>query len=117
VILSGRGNPLRRLIFGALLASGTIVSANAQQCPIGSYPWVDSWGNEICKGFGTGQTTTIQGDLENCPVGTHPWVDNWGNQVCQSFNGGTQYYDTSQGCPVGTYQWVDNWGNQVCRRF
>jgi hypothetical protein len=58
---------MRRLIFGALLASGAIVNANAQQCPIGSYLWVDNWGNQICKGFGTGQTTTIQGDLETCP--------------------------------------------------
>jgi hypothetical protein len=108
---------MRQLIFGVLSAFGTVVNANAQQCPIGSFPWVDSWGNQICKSFGTGQTTTIQGNLDNCPTGTHPWVDNWGNQVCQSFNGGQQYYDTSPGCPVGTYPWVDNWGNQVCRQF
>jgi hypothetical protein len=104
-------------MLGAILALGIAADANAQQCPIGSFPGVDNWGNQICKSFDSGQTTTIQGNLQNCPTGTHPWVDNWGNQICQSFNGGTQYYDTSGGCPIGSHPWVDNWGNQVCRQF
>jgi hypothetical protein len=108
---------MRRFIFGALLTFGSVAAANAQQCPIGSFAWVDNWGNQICKSFDSGQATAIEGNLQNCPIGTHPWVDNWGNQICQSFNGGQQYYDTSQGCPVGTYQWMDSWGNQVCRQF
>ena len=91
--------------------------AAALQCAVGSYPWVDSWGNQICKNYSGGGTNTIQGSVDNCPTGTHPWVDNWGNRICQNSSGNQQYYDTSGGCPVGTFQWVDNWGNQVCKRF
>jgi hypothetical protein len=54
-------------------------------CPIGTYWWTDSWGNSICKSFGTGRTTVIEGSTENCPVGTYPWVDSWGNAICKSF--------------------------------
>lgn len=86
-------------------------------CPIGSYEWVDNWGNEICRRFGSGSTATIQGSLDNCPTGTHPWVDNWGNRICKSFGGGAQFYDTSSGCPVGFFEWTDTWGNPVCKRF
>jgi len=58
---------VRQFILGALLAFGTAVAANAQQwCPVGSFPWVDSWGNQICKALVTEQTTTIQGNLGNC---------------------------------------------------
>jgi hypothetical protein len=93
-------------------------SLNAQAaCPTGSYPWMDNWGNQICKTFNTGETRSIQGSTSRCPAGSYPWVDNWGNQICQSFQDRQPYYDTSKGCPIGTYQWVDNWGNQVCRRF
>jgi len=86
-------------------------------CPVGTYEWVDNWGNRICKSFGTGETRSIEGNLSRCPVGTYPWVDSWGNSVCQSFGGGQRFYDTSKGCPVGTYEWVDNWGNKICKRF
>jgi hypothetical protein len=106
---------MRKLIVTTIFVAG--VAANAHACPIGSFPSVDSWGNQICKTLDTGQTTTIQGSVENCPIGTHPWVDNWGNKICQSFTGGAQYHDTSGGCPIGAYQWVDNWGNKVCRQF
>lgn len=85
-------------------------------CPIGSFPSVDSWGNQICKTFG-GSTSSIQGGLDNCPVGSYPFVDNLGNRVCQTFNSGTRYYDTTAGCPIGSHPWVDNWGNQVCKSF
>jgi|SRR5271157_6000962 len=91
-----------------------VSSAFAQQCPIGSFPSVDSWGNQICKTFG-GATETIQGSLDTCPIGFHPWVDSWGNQVCQSFDSGTNAYDTSKGCPIGTTPWVDEWGNPICK--
>ena len=105
---------MRRFILAAIFIIGVGVEANA--CPIGSFPSVDNWGNQICKSFG-GQTTTIQGSVENCPIGSHPWVDSWGNRTCQSFDSGSQYYDTSGGCPIGTHPWVDNWGNQVCQGF
>jgi hypothetical protein len=106
---------MRKLIVATIFVAG--VAANAGACPIGSFPSVDNWGNQICKTLDTGQTTTIQGSVENCPVGTHPWVDTWGNKICQSFTGGSQYYDASGGCPIGMYQWVDNWGNKICRSF
>jgi len=95
----------------------TFHSGFAQQCPVGSYLWVDNWGNRICKRFDTGETTTVEGNIENCFPGTYPWVDEWGSRICKGFKSGQQYYDTSKGCPIGTYQWIDNWGNPVCVRF
>ena len=87
--------------------------ANAVDCPFGSHPWVDQWGNQICKRFTDGSTSAVQGSLDNCPFGSHPWVDQWGTRTCKSFSGNRQLYDTSQGCPMGTHPWVDTWGNQV----
>ena len=86
-------------------------------CPIGSYQWVDSWGNKICKRHFSDEVTVIQGSTSNCPTGTHPWVDNWGNKVCQSFDSQQQYHDTSNGCPIGSYEWPDSWGNRTCKKF
>lgn len=100
-----------------LLTLAVLVPTTAlADCPIGTHPWVDRWGNNICQRWGGG-TATIEGSLDNCPIGTHPWVDTWGNRVCKSTLGGTQYYDTSEGCPVGTYEWPDFWGNPSCKRF
>lgn len=84
-------------------------------CPIGSYDWVDEWGNKICKSFDNGQTNSIEGTTRNCPTGTYSWVDEWGNAVCKSHRGNRQYYDTSEGCPVGTHEWIDSWGNRICK--
>ncbi len=89
----------------------------ALQCPAGSHPWVDNYGNDICKSFGSGRTIIKEGSLDNCPTGTHLWVDNWGNRICKNFKGNQKYYDTSKGCPIGTYEWVGKWGNRVCKRF
>jgi len=105
----------RGTLFAALFVF--LPTAGFADCPIGSYPWTDMWGNQICKRFGDGSTATIQGNLDNCPIGTHPWTDMWGNQICKSFSGGNQFYDTSEGCPIGTVPWTDMWGNPVCRRF
>lgn len=93
-----------------------------QQCPIGSYPWVDSWGNQTCKRHGDGSTATTQAPRGmTCPTGSFPWVDSWGNKICRTHDTPskprTDYYDTSKGCPVGTYQSVDSWGNNVCKKF
>jgi hypothetical protein len=120
MIKKGKDNGMNRLIFSCctvfiLLALSS--STFAQQCPTGSYLWVDNWGNRICKGFDTGGTTTTEGSLKNCPTGTYSWVDEWGNRVCKAFQSGQNFYDTSKGCPVGTYQWVANWGNKVCKKF
>jgi hypothetical protein len=105
-----------RVLFAAALFAlpPSVALAN---CPIGSFPWTDLWGNQICKRFGDGSTGSIQGSLDNCPVGTHPWTDMWGNRTCRSLSGAGQYYDTSQGCPIGTMRWTDMWGNAVCKRF
>jgi hypothetical protein len=104
-----------------LVISLILVASNAAwaiNCPIGSFPWVDNWGNQVCQRFGGGGaaiTQTPQG--AECPNGSYPWTDNWGNRICRSFNGGTDYYDTSHGCPTGFAPWVDQWGNPVCRRM
>lgn len=86
-------------------------------CPTGTAPWVDKWGNNICRDLVSGQTKSIMGSLENCPVGTHPWADSWGNRICKSFGGNKAYYDTSQGCPIGMHPWTDKWGNPICKKF
>jgi hypothetical protein len=100
------------------------IQAFALQCSVGSYPWTDAWGNQICKRFDNGGTSVTQGNPYNaggCPIGSYPWVDSWGNKVCQTHAAPSQpqqrYYDTSRGCPVGTYQWMDSWGNPTCKRF
>ena len=113
------GTPVRAAALALLLSVlGALSPAPASAaCPVGSYEWVDNWGNRICKRFDTGQPATVEGTLSQCPVGTHPWVDSWGNRVCQSFNDRQRYYDTSRGCPVGSYEWVDKWGNKVCKFF
>jgi hypothetical protein len=107
---------MKTLVCGAILVA-SLASSTRAECPTGSFPWVDSWGNQICRRFGDGSTATTQPSQPGCPTGTHPWVDSWGNSVCQSFNGGQRYYDTSQGCPNGTYPWIDNWGNRICKFF
>ena len=93
-------------------------------CPIGSFAWIDDWGNKICKRFDDGSTATTQSNSYNaggCPTGTHPWVDSWGTKICQSFESQgqptQQLYNTSRGCPLGTFSWTDNWGNSVCKSF
>ena len=59
------------------------IEGSTTKCPIGSYPWIDEWGNKICK--------TYQGDQQyydtskSCPIGTYPWVDQWGNRACEKF--------------------------------
>jgi hypothetical protein len=109
------------LILSALVAASAL-PAYAQSCPTGSYPSIDSFGNQICKRFGDGSTASAKVPRgQTCPTGAYPTVDNYGNQICRSFDSPnkprTDYYDTSKGCPTGTHQSVDSYGNQVCKRF
>ena len=53
-------------------------------CPTGSYEWVDSWGNRICKTFDTGETRTIDGSTKDCPTGTYRWMDPGGSPICKT---------------------------------
>lgn len=111
------------LVLAAFVASaGGLSSASAQSCPTGSYPWVDSWGNRICKRHSDGSTATVEAPRgEACPTGSYPWTDSWGNKICRSQGSGdrpqTDYYETRKGCPTGTHEWVDSWGNKVCKTF
>lgn len=107
---------LAAVAFAGVVFIGVANTANAM-CPTGSYPWTDSWGNKICKSFGSGATRSIEGGINNCPTGTHRWNDQWGNPICKSFSGNQQFYDTSDGCPIGTHPWTDSWGNPVCKSF
>ena len=106
---------MKRAMFlvATLIFSPTILAS----CPIGSYEWIDSWGNKICKDFDFGDTKSIEGSTDNCPTGTYSWIDSWGNKICKSFDTEEEYHDTSKGCPAGTYQWIDDWGNKVCKSF
>ena len=110
----------KSVIISVAMLAMTAGEAAAINCPVGSMPWVDTWGNQICRSLGGG-TTAIEGSLSECPIGTHPGVDSWGNQVCKSFQTpaapSRQYYDTSRGCPIGTFEWTDMWGNATCKRF
>ena len=108
---------MRGKLIAGLLALLVLPSAALANCPMGSFPSVDRWGNQICQPFGGGPPAAVQGSLESCPAGTHPWADQWGNRTCKSFNSPQQLYDTSKGCPMGTYPWVDQWGNSTCKRF
>jgi hypothetical protein len=106
----------RIMLFGLLLTFSQ--AALAMGCPMGSFPWVDNWGNAICKRFSDGSAAVTQtAPGSSCPTGSFPSVDSWGNSMCKSFNGGTNYYDTSRGCPIGTMPWTDSWGNPVCRQM
>jgi hypothetical protein len=120
--LQGAGNAMRSPYASAVVAAPQAVAQAQAQCPIGSDPWVDTWGNQTCRRFSDQSTATTQVPPgQTCPTGAYPTVDNWGNQICRTFGAQNQprtdYYDTSEGCPVGTYQSVDNWGNSVCKRF
>src|SRR5215475_1209328 len=108
---------LGRLLACILAILLLMVAQTEAACPVGSYPWVDQWGTQICKRFDSGSTSTIEGTLDRCPVGSYPWVDSWGNRICRSFGGGGDAYDTSRGCPTGFYPWVDAWGNRTCKAF
>ena len=60
---------LRSLVVTGLLAL-SCYGAAAIECPVGSYPWVDNWGNQICRRFGDGSTATIQPSTPGCPTGS-----------------------------------------------
>jgi hypothetical protein len=118
--LVGVGMATRKaaVVLSVLLLGGVLWTSRADaQCPVGTYPSVDSWGNRICKSFDGGGTRSIEGNLNNCPVGTHPGIDSWGNRMCQSSDSPQKFNDTSKGCPLGTYPWVDSSGNSVCKSF
>jgi hypothetical protein len=93
------------------------LQTTGSQCPTGSHPWTDQWGNSICKDSITGTTTTISGTIESCPPGTFRWVDSFGTPICKSSTSSEEYYDTSKGCPVGTFQSINEWGNPSCKKF
>lgn len=110
------------LILAALGSGASNVAHAQQQCPAGSFPWVDTWGNHICRRYSGQSTATAEAPQgQACPTGSYPWTDDRGNKICRSYQTGNQpqtdYYDTSKGCPIGTYEWTDNWGNKVCKRY
>ena len=81
-----KGKPMKGILSAVLfvLVYAALPSqVLAQDCPIGSHPWVDNWGNRICKSFQGGQE--FHDTSKGCPIGMHPWVDKWGNPVCKKF--------------------------------
>ncbi len=86
-------------------------------CPPGTYDWVDTYGNKICKSFDTGATRSIAGTAGSCPIGMYPWVDTYGNKVCKSHESGQEFHGTSRGCQIGSHPGVDTYGNKICQRF
>ncbi len=119
-VARARGNIMKVAAVFAALALATIGSsaAQAQSCPIGSYPSVDNFGNRICKRSSDGSAASTEVPRgQTCPIGAYPTVDSYGNKVCRSSNGGGDSYDTSKGCPTGSYRSVDSYGNKVCKPF
>jgi len=103
-----------RTLFRLLVIAVLSLDAHAQQCPVGSHPSVDQWGNRMCNVFALGAATTINGSRNDCPTGTHLWIDKWGNRNCTIIKKSRPIYDNSNWCPVGTRPLVDEWGNRVC---
>ena len=68
---------MKNIILAMAIILVATSSAFAIQCPVGSFPWQDNWGNKICKRFGNGGTANIQGSLAKCPTGTFRWADKW----------------------------------------
>lgn len=103
------------LIIGLLFCGlSPIAFAN---CPAGTFPNIDNWGNEVCVSS-SGGNRTIRGNAPGCPGGTVPEFDSWGNATCVSIDQPSRrYYDTSKGCPGGTIPDFDDYGNQVCKPF
>jgi hypothetical protein len=94
------------LVAWILIAQASAALAN---CPAGSLPSIDDWGNQSCEWIDDGSMLATSGNLSRCPNGSFPWVDSWGHQICQAFT--TRFYDKANTCPVVT----DNWGNRVCQ--
>ena len=98
-----------------------VQSAAAQmQCPVGTYQWVDGWGNNTCRSFQSQRDVVTQANpATGMPNGAMPTVDAWGNQTStgSGSTSGTTYYNTSRGCPTGTFPWTDSWGNPTCKHF
>ena len=91
------------------------VAAFGQQCPPGSYPFVNNEAKQSCKALDSGRTTTSEPSSKVCPTGTVAVVDNQGKQVCRKTNVQPSN-DPSKPCPVGTYPTFDKSGKPVCRR-
>ncbi|HEX3367831.1 hypothetical protein [Phenylobacterium sp.] len=115
---------MRRSIVAAAGLAAIFLSCSpavAQQCPMGSFPSVDSFGNRVCQRIAnSGPATTQTPRGQQCPNGAYPTVDNFGNRIYRSEGGfnqpKTDYYDTSKGCPMGMFPSVDQFGNKVCKK-
>lgn len=42
---------MKNIILAMAIILVATSSAFAIQCPVGSFPWQDNWGNKICKFF------------------------------------------------------------------
>lgn len=93
-------------------------SAAWAACPLGTFPSLDNFGNQICKRFDTGATDSVRVPAGQCPNGSHKAVDEYGNHICESYTGDRQrYYDTSKGCPNGFIPFPDEFGRMGCKRL
>lgn len=107
-------------IFAVMATLGGPASAQMMNCPVGTYPWTDSWGNPTCRSHSSQQDVmTGTNPVTGMPNGAMPSVDSWGNPTPRGSGStaGRTSYDTSGGCPIGTHPWVDSWGDPTCRRF
>ena len=77
------GYEIVRIARRCFCGSTATIEGSLDNCPTGTHPWVDSWGNRICKSFGGG--SQYYDTSRGCPVGTYEWIDSWGNEVCKRF--------------------------------
>jgi hypothetical protein len=109
---------MRKLILA--LAVLTPVTANAQMCPLGTYPHYDQYGNELCTSM-DGSTTSVMTRPGGMIMGGSPGFDRYGNQVTNLPNGTTVYGPNSMqgpgGCPMGSYPTIGPMGQHVCQFY
>lgn len=90
-----------------ILALSTVV------CGWGQLPYIDEYGNSICRDVQTGQVRAIDGDTSRCPTGTLSRLTPQG-PACVSADGSARYFDDRGPCPIGTYPGIDYKGNRAC---
>jgi hypothetical protein len=61
-------------------------SAAQAQCPIGSYPTINSDGHTVCQSAAGQQPTTMGTFPTSCPPGATAGVDSGGRRTCSSLS-------------------------------
>ena len=99
-----------RIGFAVALFLTAAQSAAYAQCPIGSFPKTNSFGEQVCQSA-AGQTPTT-GNIVSCPPGTETGVDSYGNRTC--VNAGAAYRGPQPAAPNSAARCLDG---TLCQRY